>query len=471
MADPSVEDEPRCEIEGDVVPSDTSQEKQICGRDKNQRRLRRMDSLDMESNRVSGLKQRNQKVLTTSVILRLAYESIGVVYGDVGTSPLYVFSSTFANGLHSVDYKNDILGALSLIIYTLTLVPLIKYVCIVSRANDNGDGGTIALYSLICRHAKISLLPNHQVEDRELSAYKLDLPSKQLKRAFKVKENLENSHGARTVLLIITLLGTCMVIGDGVMTPSISVLSAVGGIQQATSNLNQSMVVVISVAILIILFMLQRFGTSKVGFVFAPAVLVWFCFVGIIGLHNIFKYEPRAFKAFNPIYIYYYFERNKKVGWISLGGIVLAITGTEAMFADLGHFTVPSIQIAFSFVVYPCLLCAYIGQASYLLKNPQDVGHTFYKSTPGPLYWPMFVIAVAVSIIASQAMISATFTIIKQSVALGCFPRVKVVHTSSKVAGQVYIPEMNWVLMIACVFVTVLFQTPTKLGNVYGKKS
>eukprot|EP00253_Pinus_taeda_P020801 PITA_20801 len=394
--------------------------------------LRRIDSLDLESVKVSGMANHGSNLITMSAILHLAFQSIGVVYGDIGTSPLYVFSSTFTDGIRHPD---DILGALSLIFYPLTLLPLVKYVFIVLWADDNGDGGTFALYSLICRHAKVNVIAKQQAEDRELSTYKLATPSRQLKRALKIKEVLEKSNAAKTILLMLALLGTSMVIGDGVLTPCISVVSAVQGIQTVDKSLSQEVVAMISVAILVILFYLQRFGTQKVSYSFAPAILIWFLFLAFIGIYNIAKHDASVFKAFYPKYIFDYFRRNSKQGWISLGGIVLCITGTEAMFADLGHFSVRSIQIAFSGIVYPALICAYLGQAAYLMKFPEDVAQTFYKSTPNAVYWPMFVVAVIAAIIASQAMISATFSIIKKSMALGCFPRVTVIHTSSKYEG------------------------------------
>jgi len=429
------------------------------------KRLKRIDSLDLESSRVSGMATHGSNLLTMASILQLAFQSIGVVYGDIGTSPLYVFASTFTDGIRHPD---DILGALSLIIYSLTLLPLLKYVFIVLWANDNGDGGTFALYSLICRHAKVSVVPSQQAEDKELSTYKLAIPSRQLKRALKIKEALEKSNVAKTILLILALLGTSMVIGDGVLTPCISVISAVQGIKTVHSSLSQEVVAMISVAILVILFSVQRFGTQKVGYSFAPAILIWYLFISIIGIYNISKHDTSVFKAFYPKYIFDYFRRNSKQGWISLGGIVLCITGTEAMFADLGHFSVRSIQIAFTGIVYPALICAYVGQAAYLRKFPEDVTDTFYKSTPNGIYWPMFVVAIIAAVIASQAMISATFSIIKQSMALDCFPRVTVIHTSSKYEGQVYIPEINFILMIACVVVTASFKDTTKIGNAYG---
>ncbi|MED6155238.1 hypothetical protein PIB30_003425 [Stylosanthes scabra] len=427
--------------------------------------LRRNDSLEMESQRFPSSTTHAAKGPSTWLILQLAFQSIGIVYGDIGTSPLYVYSSTFTDGIKNND---DILGVLSLIFYTLTLIPLVKYVFVVLRANDNGDGGTFALYSLICRYAKVGLIPNQQLEDAQVSNYQLQLPSNREKRASKLKSALENNHFLKLFLLFATMLGTSMVIGDGVLTPCISVLSAVGGIKQAASNITDDMVVLISVAILVCLFMVQRLGTDKVGYTFAPIICIWFAFIGGIGVYNFIKHDPTVIKAINPKYIVDYFIRNKKDAWISLGGVVLAITGTEALFADVGHFTVRSIQISMCSVTYPSLICAYLGQASFLRNHNHLVSDTFYKSIPGNLYWPMFVIAVMAAIIASQAMISGTFSIIQQSLSLGCFPRVRIVHTSSKHEGQVYIPEINYILMIACIAITVGFKTTAKIGNAYG---
>ncbi|KAK6260211.1 hypothetical protein SCA6_014685 [Theobroma cacao] len=248
----------------------------------------------------------------------------------------------------------------------------------------------------------------------------------------------------------------------------LAVLSAVGGIKEAKSTLSEETIVWTSIAILIGLFMVQRFGTDKVGYTFAPIICVWFTLIGGIGVYNFFKFDPTVVKAINPLYIIDYFRRNKKDAWVSLGGVVLATTGTEALFADVGHFTVRSVQISMCTVTYPALVLAYAGQASFLRKHENLVADTFFKSIPGPLYWPMFVVAVAAAIIASQAMISGTFSIIQQSLALGCFPRVKVVHTSTKYEGQVYIPEVNYLLMLACVGVTAGFKTTRRIGNAYG---
>ncbi|XVF72576.1 hypothetical protein PTKIN_Ptkin12aG0132000 [Pterospermum kingtungense] len=452
------------EVDEEVKSSDY--EEVSDGQKHSLKKLRRYDSLDLESAKVATLHGHGRsQAVEWSVILQLAFQSIGVVYGDIGTSPLYVYASTFGNG---INHKDDILGVLSLIFYTITLIPLIKYVLIVLRANDNGQGGTFALYSLICRYARVGLIPSQQAEDCGVSNFELELPSKSLKRASNIKSKLENSQFAKFFLLIITMLGTSMVIGDGVLTPCISVLSAVGGIKEATTAMTEDRIVWISACILVCLFMVQRFGTDKVGYSFAPIICVWFTLIGGIGVYNFIKYDPTVVKAINPGYIVDYFRRNKKDAWVSLGGVVLAITGTEALFADVGHFTVRSIQISMCTVTYPALILAYTGQASFLRKHQELVSDTFFKSIPGRLYWPMFVVAVAAAIIASQAMISGTFSIIQQSLSLGCFPRVKIVHTSAKYEGQVYIPEVNYLLMIACVGVTISFRTTEKIGNAYG---
>jgi KUP system potassium uptake protein len=406
----------------------------------------------------------------TSIMLALAFQSLGVIYGDVGTSPLYVYSETYVlNQNPAGPSKEDLVGVLSLIIWTLTLIPLVKYVFIVLWAGDRGNGGTFALYSLVCRHARINTVSNQSPEDRELSTYKLDLPTRSAKRAANLKGILERSKVLQQILLLMALVGTCAVIGDGVFTPAISVLSAISGIQVPAPNLSQGVVTGISCAILFVLFMVQRFGTDKVGYTFAPIVLVWFLSIGLTGLYNIFKHDPSVLKAFNPAYIFTFFTRNKKAGWISLGGIVLCITGTEAMFADLCHFSVRSIQLGFTTLVYPFLLMAYIGQAAYLSKHPEHISQTFYKSIPSPLFWPMFVVATAAAIIASQAMISATYSIIDQSIALSCFPRLKVIHTSEKYHGQIYVPEINYILMVITIVICIAFKGSTSLiGDAYG---
>lgn len=420
------------------------------------------ENIDAEAGRVRGMEA--CKELTAVTVLRLAFQSLGVVYGDLGTSPLYVFKSTFPQG---IDDTEDILGSLSLIIYTLTMIPLIKYVFFVMRANDNGEGGTFALYSLICRHAKVNTIPNQHRTDKQLTTYsQSEIQGTSV--AAKVKRWLEGKRYRHNALLILVVLGTCMVIGDGILTPAISVLSSVGGIKVDHPRMSNDVVVVIALVILVGVFSMQRYGTDRVGWLFAPVVLIWFLSIGTIGAYNIYKHNPKVLRAFSPHYIVKFFKRGKKRNWVSLGGIMLSITGTEALFADLGHFSSLSVQIAFTVLVFPCLLLAYTGQAAYLTKHPSDVSEAFYRSIPDCVYWPIFVVATIAAAIASQATISATFSIIKQSVALGFFPMVKVVHTSKQFPGQIYIPEINWILMILCLGITAGFKSTTQIGHAYG---
>ncbi|XP_024159773.1 potassium transporter 10 isoform X2 [Rosa chinensis] len=247
-----------------------------------------------------------------------------------------------------------------------------------------------------------------------------------------------------------------------------SVLSAVGGINVRRSEISNDVVVLVAVVMLVLLFTVQHHGTDKVVWLFAPIVLLWFLLIGGIGLFNIWKYDSTVLKAFSPMYVYRFFKRGGKDGWTSLGGIMLTITGTEALFADLSHFPVPSIQIAFTSVVFPCLLLAYSGQAAYLMKNSDNVLNAFYHSIPDSIYWPVFIVATAAAVVASQSTITATFSLIKQALALGCFPRVKVVHTSKKYRHHIYIPEVNWLVMILCIVVTAGFKNQNQIGNASG---
>ncbi|KAL7589024.1 potassium transporter 2 [Lactuca sativa] len=403
--------------------------------------------------------------------LVLAYQSLGVVYGDLSISPLYVYKSTFASDIHHSETNEEIFGVLSFVFWTLTLVPLFKYVFIVLRADDNGEGGTFALYSSICRHAKVSLLPNQQTADESLSTYKLKQPPESEKsNRSKVKMLLEKHKSLHTALLILVLLGTCMVIGDGLLTPAISVFSAVSGLELSMSKQHHEYAVIpITCFILVCLFALQHYGTHRVGFFFAPIVLLWLICISGLGLYNIFVWNPKVYKALSPYYMYKFLKKTKTRGWMSLGGILLCITGSEAMFADLGHFSYAAIQIAFSFLVYPALILGYMGQAAYLSKHHQmayDI--SYFVSVPESVRWPVLVIAILASVVGSQAIISGTFSIINQSQSLGCFPRVKVVHTSDKKHGQIYIPEINWILMVLCIAVTIGFRDTKHLGNASG---
>uniref|UniRef100_A0A1J3IWF2 Potassium transporter n=1 Tax=Noccaea caerulescens TaxID=107243 RepID=A0A1J3IWF2_NOCCA len=415
----------------------------------------------------SGVSPPQLSWVSLSNNLILAYQSFGVVYGSLSTSPLYVYPCTFIGKLPQHQNEEAVFGAFSLIFWTLTLFPLLKYLLVLLSAHDNGQGGTFALYSLLCRHAKLSLLPNQQAADEELSAYKSG-PSTDTGTSSPFKRILEKHKRLRTALLLLVLFGAAMLIGDGVLTPAISVLSSLSGLQATDKKLTDGQLLLLACVILVGLFALQHSGTHRVAFMFAPIVIIWLISLLFIGVYNIIHWNPRIIHAISPLYIIKFFRVTGKDGWISLGGLLLSVTGTEAMFADLGHFTSVSIRLAFAFVVYPCLVIQYMGQAAFLSKNLGSIPNSFYNSIPDPVLWPVFVIATLAAIVGSQAVITATFSIIKQCHALGCFPRVKVVHTSKHIYGQIYIPEINWILMIVTLAIAIGFQDTTLIGNAYG---
>ncbi|RZC79740.1 hypothetical protein C5167_042317 [Papaver somniferum] len=425
-----------------------------------------------------GLYRNQIKKESWRTVLTLAYQSLGVVYGDLSTSPLYVYKSTFAEDITHSATNEEIFGVLSFVFWTLTLVPLIKYVFIVLKADDNGEGGTFALYSKLCRHARVSFLPNSQIADEDLSTYnnKKDGGSTDQSGGTKfrnrLKTTLEKYKVLQRVLLVLALIGTCMVIGDGILTPAISVFSAVSGLELSMSKEHHKYVEVPAACfVLVCLFALQHYGTHRVGFIFAPIVVIWLLCISGIGIYNIFHWNREVYKALSPHYMYIFLRKTQRRGWMSLGGILLCITGSEAMFADLGHFSQLSIKIAFTSFVYPSLILAYMGQAAFLSKH-HDMGSDFpigfYVSVPERIRWPVMVIAILAAVVGSQAIITGTFSIIKQCNALACFPRVKIIHTSSKVHGQIYIPEINWILMVLCLAVTIGFRDTRRLGNASG---
>uniref|UniRef100_A0A0E0AD34 Potassium transporter n=1 Tax=Oryza glumipatula TaxID=40148 RepID=A0A0E0AD34_9ORYZ len=400
--------------------------------------------------------------------LLLAYQSFGVVYGDLCISPVYVYKNTFSGKLRLHEEDEEILGVLSLVFWSLTLIPLLKYIILVLGADDNGEGGTFALYSLLCRNSKMGLLNNMRANHGSLSAYNKEEPCKESRNSMLIKAFFEKHYSLRVVLLLFVLMGTSMVIGDGVLTPTMSVLAAVSGLRIKFPELHENYTVLLACVILIGLFALQHYGTRRVGFLFAPILISWLTCIGGIGIYNIIKWNPSVIRALSPYYIYNFFRKAGKDGWSSLGGIVLCLTGAEAMFADLGHFSKLSLRLGFTIVVYPCLVLAYMGEAAYLSKHREDLQSSFYKALPDRVFWPVLFIATLATAVGSQAIISATFSIISQCRALGCFPRIKVVHTSSHVHGQIYIPEVNWVLMSLCLAVTIGFRDTEMIGNAYG---
>ncbi|RWW50670.1 hypothetical protein BHE74_00043057 [Ensete ventricosum] len=329
----------------------------------------RIDSFDVEALEVPGAHRNDFEDFSLGRQIVLALQTLGVVFGDVGTSPLYTFD-VMLNKYPLVE-KEDVLGALSLVLYTLILIPLVKYTLVVLWANDDGEGGTFALYSLICRNAKASLLPNQLRSDARISSFRLKVPSAELERSLKLKEYLENSLTLKKLLLILVLFGTSMVIADGVVTPAMSVMSAFNGLKVGISSVEQDEVVMISIASLIVLFSVQRFGTSKVGLAVGPALFIWFCSLGVIGIYNLLKYGTYVLRAFSPVYIYYFFERNPTQAWMSLGGCLLCATGKYS-----------SLQLTFVFLVLPCLLLGYLGQAAFLVENLTEKQQVFFSSIP-----------------------------------------------------------------------------------------
>ncbi|PKU72597.1 probable potassium transporter 17 [Dendrobium catenatum] len=391
----------------------------------------------------------------------LAYRTLGVVFGGLVTSPLYVYPSMNLDSPTEDDY----LGIYSIMFWTLTLIGVVKYVLIALKADDNGEGGTFALYSLLCRHINIGSHPSRSVSS---STYISHSSHSMNSRTSNLGKFFEESITAKRILLFIAMLGMCMLIADGILTPAISVLSAIDGVRGPFPSVSASVVEALSVIVLLALFLLQKHGTSKVSFLFSPIMATWTLTTPIIGIYSFLRHYPSIFKALSPHYIVYFFLRNRRKGWEWLGGTVLCITGAEAMFADLGHFNKRSIQMAFLFTIYPSLVLTYAGQTAYLIKHLDDHADGFYKFVPQPVYWPVFVIATLAAIVASQSLISATFSVIKQSVGLDYFPRVKVVHTSKHKEGEVYSPETNYILMVLCILVILGFGDGKDIGNAFG---
>ncbi|XP_071927798.1 probable potassium transporter 17 isoform X1 [Coffea arabica] len=386
--------------------------------------------------------------------LFIAYKTLGVVFGGLVTSPLYVYPSMQLKSPTEENY----LGIFSIMFWTLSLIGLVKYASIAVRADDQGEGGTFALYSLLCRKININILSSKRSCANSCTTEKQS----------KLGKFFEESLVARRLLLFIAILGMCMLIGDGVLTPAISVLSAMDGIRAPFPSITKTWVEILSAVVLIALFLLQKYGTSRVSFLFSPIMGAWTLTTPLVGIFSIIKHYPSIYKAISPHYIFTFFWRNGKEGWLLLSGTILCITGSEAMFADLGHFNKSSIQIAFLFTIYPSLVLTYAGQTAYLIRNPNDHKDGFYKFIPSAVYWPMFVVSTLAAIVASQSLISATFSIIKQSVALDYFPRVKIVHTSTRQEGEVYSPEVNYILMLLCVAVILIFGDGQEIGNAFG---
>ncbi|OMO88829.1 potassium transporter, partial [Corchorus capsularis] len=400
----------------------------------------------------------------------LSFQSLGVVYGRLSTAPLYVFGS-----IPPKDFKSEesVYEYFSFIFWTLTIVSLVKYAFIVLRANDDGEGGTFALYSLLCRHAKVGLIPNDKTAD-EVMHYEAG-SSNRTKIESRARRAIAKHKSSHYLILFLALFGACMIIGDAVLTPAISVLSASRGLQRSLSDIKY-VPLPSACAILVCLFTLQHYGSHRIGFIFAPIVILWLLLIGGVGIYNIIHCDSQILSAISPTYMYKFVKNISLESWRALSSVILCVAGSEAMFADLGHFSKKSIKMTFVSLIYPVLILCYAGQAAFIShalspKNlddvPEDYNH-LYKSIPDHVHHLFTVLSLLASAIGSQATITACFSIINQCLALGCFPRVKVIHTSNKIHGQVYIPDVNWILMVLSLGVTIGFHDTKRIGNAAG---
>ena len=363
-------------------------------------------------------------------IVFLAFGSIGVVFGDIGTSPLYAIKACF-HGKHAITPSMaNVLGVLSLIFWSMIIVVSIKYVTFILRADNRGEGGIFALLGLLNTSDK------------------------------------SHSRLIQSILLFAGILGAGLLYGDGVITPAISVLSAIEGLEVATKAAIP-FVLPLTCVVLVLLFSLQHKGTTHIGKLFAPIMVLWFVFIGAFGIMQI-MHEPTVFRAINPIYALEFFVNNGTHGIIVLGSVVLCITGCEALYADLGHFGRDAIRLSWFSFVLPTLLCNYFGQGALLLAHPEMNINPFYKIVPELMLYPMIGLSTLATVIASQALISGAFSLTHQAVQLGFCPRIRIVHTSSEMQGQIYIPFVNYTLMIACIGVVIGFKESGALAGAYG---
>lgn len=385
-----------------------------------------MQPTDQSSSQVSenGQEQGYNKKLAA-----LCLGALGIVFGDIGTSPLYALRECFGPHYGLSLNAENVVGILSLIFWTIVIMICLKYVAIILRADNKGEGGILSLMAL----ATGSFL----VEGRK-----------------------------RVLLVIIGVFGAALLYGDGMITPAISVLSAIEGIKVVTPVF-ESFVIPITIAIIALMFMFQRFGTGSIGVVFGPIILLWFLVLGSLGISSILE-NPQVLMALNPYYTVKFFIDNGSVGFFVLGSVVLVVTGGEALYADMGHFGRRPIQWAWFSVALPALVLNYFGQGALLLRNPEAIKNPFYLLAPSWGLVPLVVLATMATIIASQALISGVFSLTRQAVQLGFAPRLEIIHTSSKEIGQVYVPFVNWVMAIAVIWIVVSFKNSSDLAAAYG---
>ena len=371
---------------------------------------------------------RVKQTRTASSIAALTLGAIGVVYGDIGTSPLYALKEVFAHGRVPLTESN-IYGVLSLVFWTLTVVVSIKYVVLILRADNNGEGGLIAMLALA----------SQAVKDRP-----------ELRRS----------------LLFIGIFGTAIFFGDGVITPAISVLGAVEGLKVAAPAL-QSYVVPVTLVVLAALFMFQRHGTERVGRLFGPVMAVWFLVIASLGVAHIGD-KLSILQALSPAYALDFLLGHSRIAIAALGAVVLCVTGAEALYADMGHFGKRPIRYAWFGMAMPALVLNYFGQGAMLLADPGKVANPFFEMAPGWALYPLIALATCAAVIASQALITAAFSVTKQAIQLGYLPRLRVLHTSVLETGQVYVPFVNWGLFCGIVVAVVMFGSSDRLAGAYG---
>ena len=360
----------------------------------------------------------------------LVLGALGVVYGDIGTSPLYALRECF-HGSHGIaPTRDNVLGVLSLIFWSLTLIISIKYLVFVMRADNEGEGGILALLALVAKQ-----------------------PSRR-------------AGGARPVLIGLGLFGAALLYGDGMITPAISVLGAVEGLTVAT-HVFEPYVVPLAIAILMGLFLIQPRGTERVGRIFGPVMVIWFVVIAALGVRWILR-DPHVIEAFDPRHAWDFFHDNGLHGFVVLGSVFLVVTGGEALYADMGHFGRRPIRVAWFGLVLPALLLNYLGQGALLLENPAAAASPFYLLAPAWALLPLVALATMAAIIASQALISGAFSLTRQAIQLGYCPRLDIEYTSASQQGQIYMPQVNWALMVATIGLVLGFRTSSALAAAYG---
>jgi KUP system potassium uptake protein len=383
---------------------------------------------------VAAVPQRSAQLHAHPTGGRLAFLSLtalGIVYGDIGTSPLYALQQCFLPRSGLAPTAENVYGVLSLIIWLLILVVAVKYIAFIMRADNRGEGGILALMALILQ-----------------------------------QERRRTDSRRRWALISLALFGAALLYGDGIITPAMSVLSAVEGLKVVTPAFDH-MIVPFAMIILFVLFMVQRLGTGRVGTAFGPIMALWFTSIAVIGVLGIVQ-APRIIFALNPVHGVRFFIANGRVAFLALGAVVLAVTGAEALYADMGHFGKKPIRLAWFGLVLPALVINYLGQGALLLERPEAASNPFFILAPRAVLLPLVVLATLAAVIASQALISGAFSLTQQAVQLGYSPRVTILHTSRSEAGQIFIPEISQAMMIGCLLLVISFPSSEQLGAAYG---